>query len=91
MARRFNYALNKIQKQTSNSYRKIKVGAKDYDGKPISKEKQIWHSGRLNGLKTAKSAFFAGRKQGFTQGRKRGFKSGINYGRMSARRFGRAF
>lgn len=83
MAFRSNYALNKIRKQKSSSFKKIKNGATDFDGKPVTKEKKAWHSGRLSGLKTATSAFYAGKKQGYSQGRKQGFKSGCNYGRMT--------
>ena len=79
----YNFALNRIRKQTNSSYRKIRHGAVDINGKPISKEIQTWHSGRLNGLKTAKSAYYSGKKAGFFEGKKKGFKSGKYYGSMS--------
>ena len=82
-SRAYNFALNKIRKQTNASYRKARQGAKDYNGKPIPAETQIWHLGRVAGLKTAKQAFFSGKKAGFTQGRKQGFRSGKYYGSMS--------
>lgn len=78
-----NYMLNKIRKQTNASYRKARQGAKDYNGKPIPAETQIWHLGRIAGLKTAKNSFFSGKKAGFAQGKKQGFKSGRYFGSMS--------
>ena len=86
----YNFALNRIRKQTKSSYKKIKAGAVDYAGKPIPKSKQAWHSGRLAGLKVAKSSYYAGQKAGYSKGRKQGFKSGRNYGRMT-RGFVRAY
>ena len=43
MAYTRNYALNKIRKQKNSSFRKIKQGALDINGKPIPKDKQVWH------------------------------------------------
>ena len=79
----FNFVLNKIRKQTTTSYRKARKGAKDYEGKLIPPEKQIWHMGRISGLKTAKQAYYSGQKVGFSQGRKKGFRSGKYYGSVS--------
>ena len=89
MAYTRNYALNKIRKQKNSSFRKIKQGALDINGKPIPKDKQVWHMGRLAGLKTATSSFYAGKKQGFSQGKKVGFKSGRRYGFMTRKAYSR--
>ena len=85
-----SYALNKISKQTANSFKKVRKGAKYPDGKPVPEKTQIWHAGRIAGLKTAKSSYFAGVKVGRSQGRKSGYRSGLRNGRMfgHARRFG---
>ena len=84
-----SYALNKINRQTRSSFKKVKKGAVDYGGKVIPAKTQQWHSGRLAGLKVAKSAYFSGKKQGFKQGRKSGYKSGIRAVRFA--RYGRAY
>jgi len=82
-----SYALNKIRKQKNSSFRKIKAGALGNDGKPVPKEKQAWHAGRIAGLKTATGAFYSGKKQGYSQGRKAGFKSGRIYGAITRRSY----
>ena len=87
MARSF--ALNKINKQTRSSFKKVKKGAVDFSGKPIAPKTQSWHAGRLAGLKVAKGAYFSGRKQGYSQGRKQGYLSGLKTARFA--RYGRAF
>lgn len=84
-----SYALNKINRQTRSSFKKVKKGAVDYTGKMIPAKTQQWHSGRIAGLKVAKSAYFSGKKQGFKQGIKSGYRSAIRTTRFV--RYGRAY
>ena len=77
----FNYALQRINRQVRISSQKARKGAKDRDGKLVPESTRCWHSGRIKGLRIAKSAFYQGQRAG----RKSGFKSGVRYGRSQRR------
>lgn len=78
----YNFALNRIKRQTSASFRKVRKGAVDRDGKPIPQKVQSWHSGKIAGLKVARSSYFAGVKQG----QRKGYRSGLRASRFASRR-----
>jgi hypothetical protein len=84
----YNFALNRIKREKTKSFRKLKNDAIDYKtNKPVTEEKKQWHRGKISGLKLATSCFYAGQKAGYSKGRKAGFKSGRMYGSMMRRSY----
>ena len=86
-----SYMLKKINGQVNRSFKKLRKDFIGQDGKPIPETKKNWNRGRINGLKTAKRAFYSGRKEGITYGRKSGYRSGLRVGRMQGRMFSRSY